>query len=102
MTEILVVPHGGRWAVKESRDATPLAEYETCELAELAAKQLAEERGGAEVVVEREGAGRFERPPNAHPEEHESDLAGQGPDAIDLRTGDTRGTEEARLPQAGM
>lgn len=102
MTEILVEPHGGRWAVKESPDATPIAEYETCELAELAAKQIAEERGGLEVVVNREGAGRFERPANAHPEEHETELAGDGPDPIDIRTGDTRGTEEARLPQAGM
>ena len=100
MSQILVEPHGGRWAVKESPDATPIAEYETCELAEIAAKQLAAERG-AEVVVNREGAGRFERPPNAHPEEHETELA-EGVDPIDIRTGDVRGTEEARTPQAGM
>ena len=100
MTQILVEPHGGRWAVKESPDATPIAEYETCELAEVAAKQLASERG-AEVVVNREGAGRFERPANAHPEEHETDLA-QGVDPVDVRTGDVRGTEDARAPQAGM
>ncbi len=100
MNQIVVEPHGGRWAVKESPDATPIAEYETCELAEMAAKQLAAERG-ADVVVNREGAGRFERPPNAHPEEHETELA-EGVDPIDIRTGDVRGTEEARTPQAGM
>ena len=98
MTQILVVPHGGRWAVKDSPDATPIAEYETCELAELAARQLADEQGG-EVVVERGDAGRFERPANVHPEGHESESP---PDPIDHRTGDTRGTEEGRLPQAGM
>ena len=101
MTEILVEPHGTRWAVREAPGATPIAEYETCELAELAAKQLAEERGGAEVVVNREGAGRFEHPTNAHPEEHETDLA-EGVDPIDVRTSDVRGAEEARTPQAGM
>ena len=101
MTQILVEPHGGRWAVKESPDATPVAEYETCELAELAARQLAEERGGLEVVVNREGAGRYERPPNAHPEEHETALA-EGVDPVDVRMGDVRGAEEARTPQAGM
>ena len=100
MNQILVEPHGGRWAVKESPDATPIAEYETCELAELAAKDLAAERG-AEVVVNREGAGRFERPANAHPEEDETDLA-ENVDPVDIRMGDVRGAEEARTPQAGM
>ena len=100
MSQIRVEPHGGRWAVKESPDATPIAEYETCELAEVAAKQLAAERG-AEVVVDRGGAAAFERPANAHPAERETDLA-EGADPIDVRTGDVRGTEEARTPQAGM
>ena len=102
MSQIRVEPHGGRWAVKESPDATPIAEYETCELAELAAKQMAEERGdGTEVVINREGAGRFERPANAHPEEHETELA-EGVDPIDLRMSDIRDAEEPRTPQAGM
>ena len=100
MNEIVVEPHGGRWAVKEAPDATPIAEYETCELAEMAARQLADERG-AEVVVNREGAGRFERPDNVHPEEHESDLA-EPVDPVNTRTGDVRGNEEPRVQQAGM
>ena len=100
MNQIVVEPHGGRWAVKDAPGAMPVAEYETCELAEVAARQLAEERG-AEVVVNREGVGEFERPANAHPEEHEADLA-EGVDPVDVRTGDVRGTEEARTPQAGM
>jgi hypothetical protein len=98
MTQILVVPHGGRWAVKESRDATPIAEYETCELAQVAARQLADDRGG-EVVIDRTDTGRFDRPDNLHPE---GDDDPTHPDPISQRTGDTRGTEEARLPQAGL
>ena len=100
MSQIVVEPHGGRWAVRDAPGATPIAEYETCELAELAARDLAAEHG-AEVVVNREGAGAFERPANAHPEEHETDLEA-GVDPVDIRTGDVRGTEEARAPQAGM
>lgn len=97
MTQILVVPHGGRWAVKESRDATPVAEYETCELAEVAAQQLAAERGG-EVVVSRE-ADDFEGPDNVHTEDPESE---QGEDPIETRMSDVRGSEEPRTPQAGL
>jgi hypothetical protein len=98
MTQILVVPHGGRWAVKCGPDATPLAEYETCELAEMAARGIAAKRGG-EVVVDRDGAGRFDRPANVHTEDTER---GQGTDPLSQRTGDTRGTEEARQAQAGL
>ncbi len=100
MTKILVVPHGSRWAVKESPEATPIAEYETCELAELAAKQIAAARG-VEVEVRREGAGPGERPPNAHPEEHESEIA-EAAQPESIRLSDVRGAEEARTPQAGM
>lgn len=96
MTPILVVPHGGRWAVKESPEATPVAEYETCELAEVAARQLAGERG-TDVVVDRDASGEPAGPENVHAEDEP-----RGGDGIDQRTGDTRGTEEARAPQAGM
>lgn len=96
MTQIFVVPHGGRWAVKTAPDASPIAEYETCELAELAARDLARDRGG-EVVVERGESGRFERPANVHTEDEPRPRGG-----IDQRTGDTRGTEEGRAPQAGL
>jgi hypothetical protein len=99
MNQILVEPHGGRWAVRTAPGAMPLAEYETCELAETAAKGIAAKRG-AEVVVNREGSGRFERPANVHTEDE--GRAGGGGDGVDQRTGDTRGTEEARTPQAGM
>lgn len=97
MTQILVVPHGGRWAVKTSPDASPIAEYETCELAELAAQGIARDRD-AEVVVDRGDSGRFERPENVHTEDDAPPVT----DPIDQRTGDTRGTEEGRLPQAGL
>ena len=100
MNQIVVEPHGGRWAVRDAPGAMPVAEYETCELAEVAARQLAEERG-AEVVINREGAGPGERPANAHPEEHETELA-EGVDPVDVRTGDVRGPEDIRAPQAGM
>jgi hypothetical protein len=98
MTEILVVPHGGRWAVKCGPDASPIAEYETCELAEMAARQLAVDRD-AEVVVQRGDAGRFERPENVHTEDSKT---GEPTDPVGVRTGDTRGTEEPRVQQAGM
>lgn len=100
MSQILVEPHGGRWAVRDAPGATPIAEYETCELAELAARDIAAE-SGAEVVVHREGAGGPERPDNVHPEEHETELA-EPVDPVETRTGDVRGNEEPRVQQAGM
>jgi len=49
MEQLIVRRHGTRWAVVEGTDTAPTAEYETRELAEVAARQQA---GGREVVVE--------------------------------------------------
>jgi hypothetical protein len=48
--EIHVAPHGNRWAVRDSLDGMPLSEYPTREEAELAGRQIAEERG-AELTI---------------------------------------------------
>jgi hypothetical protein len=49
MDPIIVRRHGGRWAVQDGPHATPRAEYETRELAEVAARQDA---GGREVIIQ--------------------------------------------------
>ena len=47
-----VYPHGQqRWAVAEGPAGTPVSEYATCEEAQSAARVMAAERGGGEVVV---------------------------------------------------
>ena len=76
MDPIEVVPHGGnRWSVRESADAPPVSEYPTREEAELAARDLARQRG-AEVVV------RDEDPTGLDAvQDHEADPAGAGPDS---------------------
>ena len=76
MDPIEVVPHGGnRWSVREGPGAEPVSEYPTREEAELAARDLARQRG-AEVVV------RDEDPTGlADVQDHEADPAGAGPDA---------------------
>jgi hypothetical protein len=48
--DVIVHPHGHRWAVAESGASSPLREFETREAAESAARQLAE--GGAVDVLE--------------------------------------------------
>jgi Uncharacterized protein conserved in bacteria (DUF2188) len=50
--DVHVTRHGNRWAVREGPDATPLSEYPTREQAELAARQIAEERGAQVFVSE--------------------------------------------------
>jgi len=52
MPDIHVYPHGSRrWAVADEPAGTPLSEFATCEEAQSAARVLAAERGGGEVVV---------------------------------------------------
>ena len=47
-----VYPHGRqRWAVAEEPAGTPVSEYATCEEAQSAARVMAAERGGGEVIV---------------------------------------------------
>jgi Uncharacterized protein conserved in bacteria (DUF2188) len=50
--DIHVTRHGNRWALREAPDAMPLSEYATREQAELAARQIAEERGAQVFVSE--------------------------------------------------
>jgi len=52
MPDIHVYPHGSRrWAVADEPAGTPLSEFATCAEAQSAARVLAAERGGGEVVV---------------------------------------------------
>lgn len=97
MDPIIVRRHGGRWAVQLGPDETPIEEYDTRELAELAARQQAD---GREIVVDAS--------------ENDASLGGgggtdrgtgpRGADAgIDQRTGGAgSGDETPREPQAGM
>jgi hypothetical protein len=50
MQPIIVRRHAGRWSVQDDPEAAPVEEYETRQLAEIAARDLAEE-SGREVVV---------------------------------------------------
>lgn len=51
MPDVHVTRHGQRWAVADDPAATPLSEHATREEAEVAARALAAERGGGEVIV---------------------------------------------------
>jgi hypothetical protein len=50
MHPIVVRRHAGRWSVQDDPEAAPVEEYETRQLAEIAARDLAEQ-SGREVVV---------------------------------------------------
>jgi hypothetical protein len=97
MSQILVMPHADRWAVFETLDGPPIAEFETLEAAKLDARGRAGETG-AEVVVHEAG--------DPHPERDTPDLdpsaEGAGADPISQRTANPRGSEEPRTPQAGL
>ncbi len=76
MEAIEVVPHGtNRWGVKEHPDQPPVSEYPTREEAELAARDLARQRGAEVVVREQDDTGL------ADVQDHEAPPAGAGPDA---------------------
>jgi hypothetical protein len=75
MPDFTVHPHGERWAVLEAGAESPIKEFGTREAAELAARDLARQRG-TEVVV------RDEDPTGLDAvQDHEADPAGAGPDA---------------------
>jgi BirA family biotin operon repressor/biotin-[acetyl-CoA-carboxylase] ligase len=98
MDHVIVRRHGTRWAVLDSPDTAPSAEYETRELAEMAARQAA---GGRQVVVE-EDTGDEQLGTGGGLPADEDDV--RGADAgIDGRTsGAGSGTETPREPQAGL
>jgi len=76
MDPIEVVPHGGnRWGVRDRPGAPPVSEYPTREEAELAARDMARERGAEVVVREQDATGL------ADVQDHEAEPAGAGPDA---------------------
>ncbi len=54
MPDVHVTRHGQRWAVAAEPGATPLSEHATREEAESAARVLAADRGGGEVIVSEE------------------------------------------------
>ena len=98
MEPIIVRRHGDRWAVQESEGTTPAQEYDTRELAEVAARQIA---GGREVkVIEDTGDAQL-----GQVREPDVEDAGppEGDPGVHERTGGAAtGTEMPREPQAGL
>jgi hypothetical protein len=95
MTAITVFRRGGRWAVQDDPDTAPTKEYETRELAELAARQMAD---GREVVVREEDGGDVGRGGGV-----EEDGPPSRDVAIDGRTSGAGSRDETpREPQAGL
>jgi hypothetical protein len=93
MDPIIVRRHGGRWSVQQDAATAPEAEYDTRELAELAARDIAGE-SGREVVVEEEGDGLDD---TGHPAP-----AGRGGSAGAGQAGASADDELPREPQAGL
>lgn len=87
MDPIIVRRHGGRWSVQDDPATAPEAEYETRELAEVAARDLAGE-SGREVVIDDSGD---ELDDTGHP--------ARGPSADSAGIPDD---ELPREPQAGL
>jgi hypothetical protein len=98
MDHVIVRRHGTRWAVLDSPESAPAAEYETREQAEMAARQQA---GDRQVVVD-EGTGDAGLGGGGGVPGDERDV--RGADAgIDGRTsGAGSGTETPRETQAGF
>ena len=101
MDAITVKRHGLRWAVCDDPGTAPIAEYDTCELAELAAKQMAQESGREVRVVADTGdeqLGRVDRP-----DVEDVDADAPPADAVDGRTSGAGSREDTpREPQAGL
>ena len=95
MDAITVFRHGDRWAVQDDPATAPTAEYETRELAEVAARQIA---GDREVVVRDDDGGDLGRGGGvADREVRDADAA------IDGRTaGAGSGDDTPREEQAGF
>ena len=97
MPRIIIRRHGNRWALLDNPDASPVAEYRTRQLAEVAAHHRAE---GGEVVWE-EDTGDEQLGGGAVGDE---DRQVRNRDAgIDQRTGGAgSGADTPREPQAGL
>ena len=98
MDVIIVKRHGDRWAVQEGEGTTPAEEYDTRELAEVAARQLA---GGREVRVD-DSADDAQLGQVTEPDvEDERPLDGD-PGVHERTGGAATGTEMPREGQAGL
>ena len=100
MDAIIVKRHGGRWAVQDVAGTAPSEEYDTRELAEIAARQLAGE-SGREVRVDA-SAGDAQLGQVTEPDvEGEEPIEGDA--GVHERTGGAAtGTEMSREGQAGL
>jgi hypothetical protein len=100
MDPIIVKRHGDRWAVQDGDDTAPIEEYDTRELAEVAARQQAGD-GGREVRVD-ESSGDEQLGQVTEPDvEDEQPMEGDA--GVHERTGGAAtGTEMPREPQAGL
>jgi hypothetical protein len=100
MEPIIVKRHGQRWAVQHSSQTAPAEEYDTRELAEVAARRLAGESGREVRVVESSGdeqLGQVTEP------DVEDQRPREGDPGVHERTGGAAtGTEMPREPQAGL
>ena len=97
MDHVIVRRHGTRWAVLDRPDTAPTAEYETRELAEMAARQQA---GGRQVVVEDDAGDAQLGTGGGLPTDDDVRGADAG---IDGRTGGAgSGTDTPRQSQAGL
>jgi hypothetical protein len=100
MDAIIVRRHGDRWAVQDTASTAPSEEYDTRELAEVAARQLAG-NSGREVRVddsaEDQQLGQVTEP------DVEGERPTEGDAGVHERTGGAAtGTEMPREPQAGL
>jgi hypothetical protein len=99
MSDVIVRRHGTRWAVLDSPDSAPTAEYETRELAEMAARQQA---GGRQVVVDEDTDDQRLGTGGGVPSDDADTVRGTDA-AIDERTGGAgSGAESPRETQAGL
>jgi hypothetical protein len=100
MDPIIVKRHGERWAVQDGGETAPIEEYDTRELAEVAARQRAE-GSGREVLVD-ESAGDEQLGQVTEPDV-EGERPTEGDAGIHERTGGAAtGTEMPREGQAGL
>src|SRR4051812_29941445 len=101
MDPIIVKRHGERWAVQYDTQTAPTEEYDTRELAELAARNLSGESGREVRVIEETGDGQLGQVPD--PDTPGADGPTDHDAGVHERTGGAgTGTEMPREPQAGM